>query len=113
MKTTSLPTTGGVETRIGELRFEGGYPADETVDKLYEEMDFQRAVQAYFWAIPLVSCPHLWNRGDEEVRRIKGEALHKSLLYKVLPALNAEHYASLEKDRVPFMAPLDFNPYKK
>jgi hypothetical protein len=39
--------------------------------------------------------------------------VHSWLLYKVVPVLNAEHYASLEKDSVPFMAPLDFNPYKK
>ncbi len=52
---TKLPTTGGMETRIGQLRFEGGYPSNETVDKLYEEMDFQRATQAYLWAIPIVS----------------------------------------------------------
>ena len=43
-----------VQTRIGTLSFEGGYPSHETVDKLYDELDFQRAVQTYLWAIPLV-----------------------------------------------------------
>ena len=38
-----------VQTRIGKLSFEGGYPSQETVAKLYDEMDFQRAVQAYLW----------------------------------------------------------------
>jgi len=66
MKTTSLPTTGVVETRIGQLRFEAGYPSDETIDKLYEEMDFQRAVQAYLWAIPLVSFAQ-WQEQHEQV----------------------------------------------
>ena len=37
-----------VNTRIGELEFtsdwQNGYPTDETVTKLYDEMDFQRAV---------------------------------------------------------------------
>jgi hypothetical protein len=50
----ALPTTGKIETRIGTLDFEGGYPSHETIDKLYEEMDFQRACQAYLWAIPLM-----------------------------------------------------------
>ncbi len=37
-----------VQTRIGPLSFthgfQTGYPTKETVDKLYEELDFQRAV---------------------------------------------------------------------
>jgi hypothetical protein len=55
-----------VETRIGKLAFEGGYPSDKTVDKLYDEMDFQRAVQAYLWAIPLTSFAQ-WQTQHEEV----------------------------------------------
>ena len=44
-----------VETRVGMLAFESGYPTDETVQKLYDELDFQRAVQAYLWALPMAS----------------------------------------------------------
>ena len=51
----ALPTTGTVDSRLGPLGFEGGYPAPETIAKLYDELDFQRAVQAYLWAVPLVS----------------------------------------------------------
>jgi hypothetical protein len=36
-----------VDTRIGRLTFQSGYPSQETVTKLYDEMDFQRACQAY------------------------------------------------------------------
>ena len=36
-----------METRIGTLNFERGYPTAETARKLYDEMDFQRAVQAF------------------------------------------------------------------
>jgi hypothetical protein len=36
-----------VETRLGTLRYELGYPTPETTRKLYDEMDFQRAVQTY------------------------------------------------------------------
>ena len=47
-----------VNSRIGDLSFtkdfENGYPTHETVTKLYDEMDFQRACQAYMWSIPLV-----------------------------------------------------------
>jgi hypothetical protein len=38
-----------VKTRIGTLRFThdfaNGYPTEETVEKLYDERDFQRACQ--------------------------------------------------------------------
>lgn len=42
---------GTIQTRIGELKFEKGYPSDQTIDKLYNEMDFQRTTQANLWAI--------------------------------------------------------------
>ena len=48
-----------VETRIGTLEFThdfaNGYPTDATIDKLYDERDFQRACQAYLWSLPAVS----------------------------------------------------------
>jgi hypothetical protein len=44
-----------METRFGTLGFPAGYPAEETVQKLYDELDFQRAVQAYLWALPMAS----------------------------------------------------------
>ena len=55
-----------VQTRIGKLSFDGGYPSYATVDKLYDEMDFQRAVQAYLWAIPLVGFAQ-WQHEHEQV----------------------------------------------
>ena len=59
-----------VQTRIGELEFthafEHGYPTDETVKKLYDEIDFQRACQAYLWGLPLVSIAE-WQHEHEEV----------------------------------------------
>jgi hypothetical protein len=35
--------------------FVGGYPSKEASAQLYDEMDYQRAVQAYIWATPLVN----------------------------------------------------------
>lgn len=43
------------DTRLGKLTFTNGYPSEETARKLYDEMDYQRAVQAYLWAYPAVS----------------------------------------------------------
>jgi len=42
------------DTRIGTLTFENGFPSDATATRLYDEMDFQRACQAYLWALPAV-----------------------------------------------------------
>jgi len=44
-----------VETRLGTLKFFDGFPDDATVEKLYDNLDFQRAVQAYLLAIPAVN----------------------------------------------------------
>jgi hypothetical protein len=44
-----------VETRLGTLEFFDGFPSDATVQKLYDNHDFQRAVQAYLLAIPAVN----------------------------------------------------------
>jgi hypothetical protein len=44
-----------IKTKIGKLKFSSGYPTDNTVKKLYDELDFQRAVQSYLWALPLAS----------------------------------------------------------
>jgi hypothetical protein len=48
-------TPDKVKTRIGTLEFKNGYPTPETAKKLYDEMDFERAVQAYLWSYPAVS----------------------------------------------------------
>jgi hypothetical protein len=54
------------ETRIGTLEFThdfaNGLPTDATVEKLYDERDFQRACQAYLWSLPAVSFT-AWQRG--------------------------------------------------
>ena len=48
-------TSDRVETRLGTLNFERGYPTPETTRKLFDEIDYQRAVQAYLWGYPAVS----------------------------------------------------------
>ena len=51
----SLVTPDTVDTRIGTLRFKDGFPDDATVAKVYDNLDFQRGVQAYLAALPAVS----------------------------------------------------------
>jgi hypothetical protein len=64
-----------VDTRIGKLTFESGYPSPETVQKLYDEIDFQRASQAYIWGIPAVGLNE-WRKAHYDVFGAKnGEML--------------------------------------
>lgn len=49
-----------VETRLGTLHFFDGFPDQASAEKLYDNLDFQRAVQAYLFAIPAVS--QIFNR---------------------------------------------------
>ncbi len=44
--------TGTLESRIGPLTYEVGYPTAGTTERIFDELDFQRACQAYVWAIP-------------------------------------------------------------
>jgi hypothetical protein len=44
-----------VETRLGALKFDSGVPDKATADKLYDNLDFQRAVQAYLLGLPPVN----------------------------------------------------------
>lgn len=44
-----------VKTPIGDVPLSLGLPADKaTMGRLFDEMDFQRASQAYIWALPII-----------------------------------------------------------
>ena len=43
-----------VQTRIGKMDLNNGFPTDEAYQKVYFEIDFQRACQLYLWALPAV-----------------------------------------------------------
>jgi len=44
-----------LETSIGTLNLNDGYPAAETVEKIYDNLDRSRALQAYLLGIPIVN----------------------------------------------------------
>ena len=44
-----------VETRFGTLNFFAGVPDKASTDKIYDNLDFQRAVQAYLLGLPVVN----------------------------------------------------------
>ncbi|UCD74785.1 MAG: hypothetical protein JSV91_13475 [Phycisphaerales bacterium] len=53
--TSKTPGAKAVDTRIGTLEFVGGYPTQDTIDKAYEQLDVQRATQAYLEFMPMMS----------------------------------------------------------
>jgi hypothetical protein len=74
-----------IETRIGTLEFThdfaNGYPTDATIDKLYDERDFQRACQAYLWSLPAVAFT-AWQRGTTEQLGAKNGQIVAILSYE-------------------------------
>jgi hypothetical protein len=48
---TSIPpgitTPDRVDTRLGTLTFKNGYPDAETVEKVYDNLDFERGVEVF------------------------------------------------------------------
>jgi len=54
--TTAIPpeitTPDSVETRLGTLKLFDGFPDDATTQKVYDNLDFQRGVQAFLNAMP-------------------------------------------------------------
>jgi hypothetical protein len=50
-----LPTTGSIQTRLGKIELENGYPAGATAERVFDDIDYQRACQAYLWALPLMA----------------------------------------------------------
>lgn len=82
-----------VETRIGKLSFThdfaNGYPTKETVKTLFDEMDFQRACQAYLWSIPLVSFAQWQYANDTTLGAKFGEILYEADYISKLGLLTA------------------------
>jgi len=66
MHRVDSPVLETVDTRIGRLEFEHGYPSQATVKTLFDQMDFQRATQAYLWSLPLMGFAR-WQQQHEQV----------------------------------------------
>jgi hypothetical protein len=50
-----ITTPDTVQTRIGTLKFSDGLPDQETVQKIYDNLDFTRGVEAFLSGIPAAS----------------------------------------------------------
>lgn len=70
----SIASAQTVETRVGRLTFDRGLPTRETAETLYDEMDFQRAVQCYLWGIPTVSLEEMKQAHEQNTGAGNGDA---------------------------------------
>ena len=52
---SSIVTPDKVDSKIGTLKFQDGFPDNETVDKLYDNLDFQRGTQSFLNGLAMVS----------------------------------------------------------
>jgi hypothetical protein len=52
----SITTPDVVETSLGTLKFFDGFPDEATVKKVYDNLDFQRGVQAFLTGLPAASA---------------------------------------------------------
>lgn len=52
-------TPNSVNTRLGTLTFENGMPSEDTAQRVYDNLDFQRGVTAFLDSIPLASIASL------------------------------------------------------
>ncbi|CAN7513796.1 DUF1254 domain-containing protein [Rhizobium rhizogenes] len=71
---TSIQTPDTVETRIGALKFSDGLPDPETVQKVYDNIDFSRGVEAFLSGMPAASVYALC-QGLADVGAAKNEGI--------------------------------------
>jgi len=55
----SIVTPDTIDSRIGQLNFFDGYPDDATAEKLYDNLDYMRGVEAFLNAMPGASTEAL------------------------------------------------------
>jgi hypothetical protein len=54
-----MPISGEVKTYFGEYELDHSFPTDDTADKIYDLMDYQRASQLYLWSLPIVATTRI------------------------------------------------------
>lgn len=59
-----------LNTHIGKLEIMSGYPSKRGIAKLTDEIDFQRACQAYIWGLPLVGVTE-WQQSREKISKVR------------------------------------------
>lgn len=64
-----------VETRVGAIELELGVPDEHSAQRLFDSMDFQRACQAYLWALPAVGFEYVLREQRNELGAKNGDVV--------------------------------------
>lgn len=64
-----------VETRVGTIELELGVPNEQSAQMLFDSMDFQRACQAYLWALPAVGFEYVLREQRNELGARNGDVV--------------------------------------
>jgi hypothetical protein len=70
----SITTPDSVDTRLGTLKFFDGFPDDATVQKVYDNLDFERGVQAFMSGMPGASLVGM-RTGFQKLGAVNGTIL--------------------------------------
>ncbi|CAN7403775.1 DUF1254 domain-containing protein [Mesorhizobium sp. LjRoot246] len=77
----SIQTPDAVETRIGTLKFSDGLPDQQTVQKVYDNIDFSRGVEAFLSGMPAASLYAICHGlADVGAAKNKGIGITENLL---------------------------------
>ncbi|QDS94681.1 hypothetical protein FF011L_34610 [Roseimaritima multifibrata] len=65
------------ETRLGALEFVDGFPTEATAEKVWDHIDFSRAIEAMIMTTPAASLQgSLTHRPELLEKKVNGEILH-------------------------------------
>lgn len=64
-----------VQTRVGNIELELGVPNERSAQGLFDSMDFQRACQAYLWALPAVGFEYVLREQRNELGAKNGDVV--------------------------------------
>src|SRR5262245_12490450 len=77
----SITTPDSVDTRIGTLKFFDGLPAEATVQKVYDQLDFSRGIEAFLSGMPAASVYALCEGLDKAgIKRNHGIEMTEDLM---------------------------------
>ena len=100
---TSLSAPGAIETRAGKLEFHDGVPTEETARKIYDTLDFTRALNVYNNSFRGASALALV-KGFQEIGAKPGDVVIFSELMD-----SASLFLTANADTVYYMAGLDLS----
>ena len=67
-----------ISTSMGEITLEGTYLTDESISRLRDEQDYQRAAEVYQWAVPFVG----FNQWKEQATKVYGAGNFDFVVYE-------------------------------